>query len=186
MRAVWGLLTRMGLAVVLAALIVWLAVCVDQIATPRTDPQGQVDAVYVIGPVETRIDQTLAIMDTGVSPLLLATTSVNPQTGEHYATEHCGRHTASYRIECVLPDPYTTRGEARVLGEQARAHGWETVAVITSTPHAARTRLLMERCVDAEVLIWTYDDGGRSLEGWARAFVYQSGAWVKAQLHRSC
>lgn len=174
-------------ATVLAALVTWVAVTLDVVVDPQVDEVGPVDAVYVIGPVETRIEEALAVMDSGVAPVLLATTSVNPDTGEHYATDHCGLRTATYRVECVLPDPYTTRGEARVLGARVEEHGWDRVAVMTSTPHAARTRMLMERCTDADVLVWATDAGAdRSLRGWAQAAVYQSGAWVKAQLLRGC
>lgn len=168
------------------ATLIWLAICLDTIATPRVDEVGRVDAVYVIGPVETRIDQVLGVMDTGVAPVLLATISVNPDTGEHYATEHCGKRAGNYSVDCVLPDPYNTRGEAKTLAEHVEAEGWSRVAVVTSTPHAARTRLLMERCVDAEVLIWTVSSGQESWGGWLSAFLYQSAAWAKAQLLRGC
>lgn len=175
------------IATVLAALVTWVAVSLDVVVDPQVDEVGPVDAAYVIGPVETRIEEALAVMDTGVAPVLLATTSVNADTGEHYATDHCRLRTATYRVECVLPEPYTTRGEARVLGARVAEHGWDRVAVMTSTPHAARTRMLMERCTDADVLVWTTDAGtDRSLRGWAQAAVYQSGAWLKAQLLRGC
>ena len=173
-------------ALVLVAVVTWVLVCVDRVARPDLDEAGQVDAVYVIGPVETRIEQALAVMDTGVAPVLLATTSVNQETGQHYATGHCGQESDLYRVECVLPDPYSTRGEARLLGGQVEEHGWERVAVMTSTPHAARTRLLMERCTDAEVLVWAVDDGDLGVRAWANAFVYQSAAWVKTQVLRGC
>lgn len=169
------------------ALAVWLVLCVDHVARPEVDPVGPVDAAYLIGPAETKIDAALAIMDEGAAPVLLATTSVNAETGEAYATGHCGLEAPAYRVGCVLPEPYTTRGEARLLAAQVDDHGWSRVAVITSTPHAARTRMLMERCVDAEVLLWTVDTSGSgSLRGWAGQFVYQSAAWVKAQVVRDC
>ncbi|WP_161965061.1 hypothetical protein [Ornithinimicrobium cerasi] len=172
----------------IACLVGWVAVCVDVLVHPEVDPVGAVDAVYVIGPVETRIEETLALMDRGVAPVLLATTSVNPDSGQTYATDHCGLVTDRYAVECVLPEPYTTRGEAQVLGEEAAYRGWDRVAVLTSTPHAARTRLLMERCTDpdVQVLLWTVEDGERGLRGWLGAFVYQSAAWVKTQVVRDC
>lgn len=170
----------------LVALTVWVAICLDHVASPRIDDRAPVDAVYVIGPVETRIKEAFSIMDEGVAPLLLATTSVDQRTGEAYATDHCGLATGLYRVECVLPDPYTTRGEARLLAQQVEQHGWSRVAVITSTPHAARTRLLMERCVGADVLVWTADDQDREWTDWLGQFVYQSGAWVKTQVVTNC
>jgi hypothetical protein len=170
----------------LVGLVVWLAVCVDVLMHPEVDPQQPVDAAYVLGPVETRIEDARAVLAAGVAPVLLATTSVNAQTGEPFATGHCGMVTDGYRVECVLPDPYSTRGEARVLGEQVEAQGWSRVAVLTSTPHAARARMLAERCTDAEVLVWTVGVEPHGVRGWAGAFVYQSAAWAKAQLVRGC
>ena len=169
----------------LAAVVAWLAVCVDVLLSPEVAPHERVDAVYVIGPAETRIDQALALVDDGLAPVLLATTSVR-EDGTTYATDHCGTTGATYRVECVVPDPYTTRGEARTLAEQVDAHGWTRVAVLTSTVHAARTRMLMERCVDAEVLMWTTDERPRGVVGTLRGFVYQSAAWAKAQVVRGC
>ncbi|MGC5584681.1 hypothetical protein ACPYOC_10095 [Ornithinimicrobium sp. W1665] len=174
-------------ATLVAALVTGVSVAVDVVGSPAVDEVGPVDAVYVIGPVETRIEEALAVMDRGVAPVLLATTSVHAGTGEPYATDHCGLRTATYRVECVLPDPYSTRGEARILGDRAAGHGWSRVAVMTSTPHAGRTRLLMERCTDAEVLLWTTDAAtDRSLRGRVRAGLYQSAAWVKTQVLRGC
>lgn len=171
---------------VAAALVTWLAVCVDTVATPRVDPHGRVDAVYVLGPAETRIPAALDLMDQGLAPVLLATTSLRPD-GSSYATSHCGTVGATYRVGCVVPEPYTTRGEARVLGEQVAEHGWRRVAVLTSTAHAARARMLVERCTDAEVLMWTLQDRpDPGVVAWAEAFVYQSAAWVKAQVERGC
>lgn len=175
----------MVVGVLVAGLVAWLAVCVDVLLSPQIDPQQRVDAVYVIGPAETRIDQALALMDDGLAPVLLATTSVK-DSGETYETGHCGTVAPTYRVECVLPDPYTTRGEAQVLGEKVAAHGWTRVAVLTRTAHVPRTRMLMERCTDAEVLMWGADRGDRSIVGVLETFIYQSAAWAKAQLVRGC
>lgn len=173
-------------ATLAVAVVTWLAVCVDTVAHPRIDPHERVDAVYVLGPAETRIDAALDLVDQGLAPVLLATTSVRDD-GSTYATEHCGTVGPTYRVECVLPDPYTTRGEARLLGGQVADHGWTRVAVLTSTAHAARARMLVERCTDAEVLMWTLDDRpDPGLVAQLRAFVYQSAAWVKAQVERGC
>ncbi|WP_256841522.1 hypothetical protein [Ornithinimicrobium cryptoxanthini] len=168
-----------------AALTIWLVVGWDHIVTPDVDDVGPVDAVFVIGPAETRMPHAMDLMGEAEASLLLSTTSVDPETGQPYPRDYCGLERAAYRIECVIPEPYSTTGEARLLGERAEAQGWSRVAVITSTPHAARTRLLMERCTDAEVLIWTVDDD-RDLGGWAREFAYQSAAWVKTQVVRGC
>lgn len=174
-------------AAVLAAvaLVTWLVVGWDHIVTPAIDEVQPVDAVFVIGPAETRMPHVMDLMGQAGATVLLATTSVDPVTGQAYPRDYCGLERAAYRIECVVPDPYSTQGEARLLGERAEANGWTRVAVVTGTPHAARTRLLMERCTNAEVLVWTVDED-LGLGGWARQFIYQSGAWVKTQVVRDC
>lgn len=175
-----------GILVVLVAFLgAWFIVGVDRVVTPAVDDPQTVDVVFVIGPAETRMSRAMELAEEANARLLLTTTSVDPVTGQPYPRDYCGTKRADYRVECFIPDPYSTRGEARVLGARARAEGWQRVAVVTSTPHAARTRLLMERCTDAEVLVWPVD-GERRLLDWAGQFIYQSGAWVKTQVLRDC
>jgi uncharacterized SAM-binding protein YcdF (DUF218 family) len=170
---------------VLALLAMWLVLGWDHIVTPSVDAPQSVDAVFVIGPAETRMRETMSLMGQAGAPLLLSTTSVDPESGQPYPRGYCGLERDGYRVECVVLETYSTRGEAQLLGARAQDHGWTRVAIVTSTPHAARTRLLMERCTDAEVVIWAVDEE-RGLREWAREFVYQSAAWVKTQVVRDC
>lgn len=175
-----------SLIVLAVVFLGWMLWCVDTFVTPRLDPVQRVDALYVLGPLETRIDPALALMDSGVAPLMVATTSINQQTGERYFTPYCGTQRAGYRIECLEPDPYTTRGEAELIGREARARGWTRVAVLASTPQAARARMLVDRCASGvEVLVWS-DQNPRNLTGWLFEFVHQTGGLVQAQLEPSC
>lgn len=169
----------------LALVVAWLALCIRFVAHPRIDPVEHVDAMYVIGPVETRWPEALARGDEGVAPVVLATRSIDRTTGEAFFPPDCGEQRNGYIVTCVTPDPYTTRGEARLLAEQVREHGWTHVAVFTSTAHAARARMLMERCVPARVSVWDYPRQ-RTIGGWLWDFAYQSGAWLKAQFLRGC
>ena len=164
---------------------VWLALCVRFVAHPRIDPVEAVDALFVLGPLETRIDPALALMDAGVAPLMLATTSIDAATGQPYFTQYCGKATARYRIDCVVPEPYTTAGEARLLGDQVRSHGWTRVAILVSTAQAERARLLMARCVPATVLVWDYPTP-RTAVDWLGEFVHQGGGMVAAAIERDC
>jgi len=103
---------------------------------------------------------------------------VNEKTGEVYEKDFCDKQ-AGYEVICLNPDPYTTQGEAEELAAYAEEQGWDTVAVLTGTPHISRARLWTERYVRADVVMWETDEV-MSLTGWAYAFVYQSGAWAKA------
>lgn len=162
----------------------WVAVCVRFVANPRIDPHEPVDALYVLGPLETRIEPALALMDAGLAPVMLATLSLDA-AGRPYFTDHCGRTTPRYRIECVVPDPYTTRGEARLLGREVRERGWTRVAVLASTAQAERARLLLARCVPGTVLVWDHHED-RDVRAWLGEFVHQSGGWLQAQLEPDC
>lgn len=178
-RGRWLLRTLIGLAVVgLILVLVWLGLCIRYVAHPRVDAVEHVDAIYAIGPVETRWPQALARGDEGVAPVFLATRSIDG-SGHAFFPPNCGEQRQGYVVTCVTPDPYTTRGEARLLADQVRKHGWTHVAVFTTTPHVARTRMLMERCVPAQVSVWDYPRQ-LTLREWLGEFVYQSGAWAKA------
>lgn len=168
----------------LTLVLVWLGLCIRYVAHPRIDPVEHVDAMYVIGPVETRWPEALARADEGVAPIFLATRSIDG-SGRAFFPPNCGEQRQGYAITCVTPDPYTTRGEARLLAEQVREHGWTHVAIFTSTAHTARARMLMDRCVPAHVSVWDYPRH-QTVSGWLGEFVYQSGAWVKAQFVRDC
>lgn len=172
-----------------AGVLAWSAVCYRFVGHPGIDSRMPVDAMYVIGPAETRWTEGLAVAGTGVAPVVLVTQTLAGGT-EIFPPECSGQSPATptgqgYRIICVIPDPYTTRGEARALADQVRQNGWTHVAVFTSTPHVARTRMLMERCVPAQVSVWDYPHP-RSVVEWVGDAVYQSLAWVKAQVVRSC
>jgi hypothetical protein len=56
-------------------------------------------------------------------------------------------------VRCLRPTPSSTLGEARVVGEMARAEAWPRVTVVTSDFHTLRTRLLFRRCVDVPVAV---------------------------------
>lgn len=163
---------------------IWIGICVRHVANPKIDPIQPVDALYVLGPLETRIDPALDLMNQGVAPVMVATLSIDAD-GTPYFTQYCDLATDSYRVECVVPDPYSTSGEAKLIGQLAREHGWTKVAVLASTPQASRARLWLERCVPATVLVWDYRQQ-RSVRAWLSEFVHQSGGWVKAQFTQSC
>ena len=153
------------------------------VTRPRIDPVQPVDAVYVIGPAEYRLEYARQLMADDVAPTLLVTVSVNPVTGEVYTKDFCDP--ADWEVICLQPEPYTTAGEAGELARLAAERGWDHVAVVTETAHVARTRLWMERCVPARVSVWASPET-RTPRQWVWAIAYQSGAWLKAQLQRSC
>jgi uncharacterized SAM-binding protein YcdF (DUF218 family) len=76
----------------------------------------------------------------GVAPVLVI--SDGRAEGWETANRLCGEP----RVVCFVPDPYSTQGEARWLGREARRRGWAAVVVVTSTYHLRRARWVVERC----------------------------------------
>ena len=163
---------------VLLLIVIWLGLCWRYVAHPTVDPFQSIDAIYVLGPAEGRIDLGRELAAEYGAESLLVTVSVNEKTGEVYEKDFCDKQ-AGYEVICLNPDPYTTQGEAEELAAYAVEQGWDTVAVLTGTPHISRARLWTERYVQADVVMWETDEV-MSLTDWAYAFVYQSGAWAKA------
>lgn len=90
-----------------------------------------------------------------------------------------------YEVICEHPQPFTTGGEAAWVADHTAAHGWDRIAVVTSTPHVARTRYLFDQCVPAEILIID-DRQDVDLVEWATQFVYQTAAFVKSFVAPDC
>jgi len=64
-----------------------------------------------------------------------------------------GRDCDEPGIRCVVPDPSSTRGEARLAARLAAEEGWPGLTVVTSRWHLHRTRLHFEACLDIPLAI---------------------------------
>ena len=59
----------------------------------------------------------------------------------------CAAHRyAGARVVCFTAVPFSTRGEAETVARLARARGWHSVVVVTSTFHITRAHMLFRRC----------------------------------------
>ena len=118
----------------LAAASVWL------FGFPRTDPAGRADVVVVLsGSNHDRLPRGLALMRAHAAPVLVVS------DGARTVPRLCARR-RPYRVVCVRPDPFSTRGEAEEIARLARARGWRTIDVVTSRYHVFRARLIVKRC----------------------------------------
>jgi uncharacterized SAM-binding protein YcdF (DUF218 family) len=50
-----------------------------------------------------------------------------------------------FEVLSVVPDPSSTRGEARAVARVAAQRGWRRILVVTSTYHVPRARLIFRR-----------------------------------------
>jgi hypothetical protein len=139
---------RLAAAVAAAA---WLLLAIGLFALYPPDEPGRADAVLVLAGSEHRLPVGTELVRRGTAPVLVLSRDPigrNPPVErrcEGAATQGEGL------VVCFVPDPYSTRGEARALAALAEERGWDTVVVVTSRFHLLRSRLLVERCYEGEV-----------------------------------
>jgi hypothetical protein len=89
------------------------------------------------------------------------------------------------KLICRRPDPYSTRGEARLITALAHQYGWHSLLVVTSDDQATRARVRLRRCWDGGLRVLTV-----GASPWWRlpyTTVYEAAALVKAEVwQRGC
>ena len=160
-----------GVAGVVVAL--WVAATLRLIFLPTEDDPGKADAVVVLsGSKHERLDRGLELVRAGVAPTLVISGGFDPR--QERANRLCRKgEEDGVRVLCFTPDPDSTRGEARKVGELTDRYGWKRVLLVTSTFHVTRARMLFDRCVDADV-----DAVGASYP-WTSIPTAVAGEWVK-------
>lgn len=135
---------------VIVVVALWVALDIYLFATPSLDRPTRSDTVIVLAGDRTpRLDRGLALMRAGVARTLVISDGHDPLWPA--ANRLCDAGGEGFRVVCFRPDPYSTRGEARGFAQLARANGWRSVVVVTSTFHVTRARLLFRRCFDGLV-----------------------------------
>lgn len=142
---------RLVLAVVVVLLAAWIAVTIRVVFLPAEDEPGRADAVVVLaGSKHERLDRGLELMSDGVSQTLVISDGLDPRQPRANRLCRQGRGDG-FRVLCFTPDPDSTRGEARAVGELSDMLGWRRVLLVTSTFHVTRARMLFDRCLEADV-----------------------------------
>ena len=126
----------------------WLVACLVLFVWPPAESSApaHADAVVVLSGNTRRLPPALALIRRGVAPVLALSTV---QRTKHWpqAERLCAAHRyAGARVVCFNAVPFSTRGEARTVARLARARGWRSIVVVTSTFHLTRARLLFRRC----------------------------------------
>ncbi|WP_062388007.1 YdcF family protein [Demequina iriomotensis] len=154
---------------------------------PAHDEPRDVDAVYVIGPpTDERIALAEGMVRDGLADTLVVSLGEDPvERSQRPAAVRACEEPQDFAVLCSEPDPFATRGEARWLRDLADEHGWDAVAVVTTTPHLTRTRVIMERCwdgdlayIDSEERLWPWQ--------WAYQYAYQTAAFAKVAAQDGC
>ena len=174
---------RLLAAVLAVGLLVGLGAVAATMALPRSDAAFDTGPIVVLGGGEThRIGGAGQLPGVGQRPdRLLIASWVKP---EDVAT--IGRSCDEPHVRCVQPEPVSTYGEARMVGQWAAEEGWDQVTVVTSDFHVPRSRWLFERCVDASVSVVGVERD-LSPRQRVRAVARESAALLRSMvLHRSC
>jgi hypothetical protein len=104
--------------------------------------------------------------------------------GTPASRDPCPRPVPQVTLICFHPRPATTQGEAEFVGRLARAHRWQSVAVVAITPQDSRARLRVARCFPGRVYVVT---APIALRSWPYQIAYEWGALVKALVgQRGC
>jgi uncharacterized SAM-binding protein YcdF (DUF218 family) len=146
-------LSRSVVALLAAAIAVCLAAdavgSFEIIAHPPLDHPAHADAIVVLsGDRGGRLPKGLSLVRGGVAPVLVL--AGPPDLPEAKAL--C-RAPAGFEVDCLQPDPDTTRTEARAVAALAKQRRWHHVVVVTDEYHVERARLLFDRCVDGAVSV---------------------------------
>lgn len=132
------------------AVVVWLALSAFLFVWPREDDPRRADAVVVLsGGRNLRLDKGLELVRRNVADTLVI--SDGHAEGWIRANQLCANGADGFRVVCFKPDPYSTQGEAEAIARLGRERGWRSVALVTSTFHVYRARMLFERCFGGEV-----------------------------------
>ena len=126
--------------VALAAASIFLFILYDD------DEVATADAVVVLAGSKFRLPVGLALVERGVAPVLVISDGLDPRSP---ATSRLCRERTE--VLCPKPEPYSTRGEARLVAALARDRGWDSIVVVSSRFHLFRARILFERCYDGRL-----------------------------------
>lgn len=132
------------------AVAAWLVLCAFLFVWPREDEPRRADAVVVLsGGRKARLEKGLELVRRGVADTLVI--SDGRADGWIQANRLCASGSEGFRVLCFKPDPYSTQGEAEAVARLGRRNGWRSVALVTSTFHVFRARMLFERCFAGDV-----------------------------------
>jgi uncharacterized SAM-binding protein YcdF (DUF218 family) len=171
---VLAILINLGVAVGALHLYVW----------PSTDAPASTDAVFVLGPpTPTRLRIAERMVDAGLT--LNVVVSVAESGPFAAASLPICTEPQTFRVQCLTPAPFTTQGEARMLGSLAAENGWASATVVTATPHIERARILMSRCFGGDLRM-VADTYPLTPASWAYQITYQTFAFGKVLLEPAC
>ena len=148
---------------------------------PQIDALRKADAILIVGGADPlpRYRYGFELADQGWAPHLVVS---DP---DRQLTKPCSATHRGFTVECFVPDPRTTLGEARELRRLAEENHWRTVIVVAYPPHISRARYIIGRCFDGALMMAAAPDR-LSIPDWAFMYGYQSAGYVKSLFSGGC
>ncbi len=160
----------------------WLVLAWTLFYDPPLRPAGRADAVVVLaGAAAERLPVGQDLVDDGVADELVLSSTGLP--GNAAADAVCADERP--RTTCFVPDPLTTRGEARAVAALARDNGWDEIVVVTSTYHVTRASMNLAQCSEADITM-ARSEPDIGPFGWLARFVEESTALAASVIRPAC
>lgn len=129
--------------VLVLLLAAWALAAILLFVVHHGDKPVHADAVFVLSGDSRRIPVGVRLVRQGYAPLLVVSRNTTNRSRLELAA-CAGR--LDIRVLCVQAKPYSTVGEAELIGRLAAARHWQALDVVTSQYHVVRARILMKRC----------------------------------------
>ena len=176
-------LRRRLLVALSAVVVVFLALSLRLFVWPTTHDASRADVVLVLdGGDGERLRKERELMARDAAPILAVSAGRELEPDE--AGGLCSEP-QRFEVVCFVPTSDSTRGEARAFAKLAQQNGWEDVALVTSTYHVTRARMLIERCFDGRLRAVTASPGRDPLH-WAARIGHEWLGTIDATVRRSC
>ena len=135
------------------------------------------DAVVALAGKGNRRPLALSLVERHLAPVLVVA------DGDRRSDRHPLNPPWGVEVVRFVPDPFTTRGEARFVAELARERGWGRVIVVAGRAQVGRARLRFRRCwPNGEVCVVAPPDRVGVFD-----VLYEIGATMKAFIYqRGC
>ena len=115
---------------------------------PEDSLPARPDAVVVLAGSEARLPVALNLVESGIGKTLVVSTDSAENDPDRYALCH-GPKPKRYTLVCRRASPFSTRGEARMIGGLVSRYGWHKVVVVSSRYHLYRSKIVIGSCTDA-------------------------------------
>jgi hypothetical protein len=154
---------------------------------PQIDHLRHADAIFLLGGGDDRgrIAVALDLVRQGWAPELVASTGSTAPLGQPWLVQFCTNPRPGFKVDCITPDPPTTKGEGRELRRLAEKYNWRTVIVVAFRPHISRARFILKSCFDGDLVMVT-SPAHLSAARWVYQYVYQTAGYVRAVLEPGC